>query len=105
MSASVIELKLACFVPRVSRQFRVAAPGAEMDLTLTEASPLPRHQADLAEKFSLIFEGPLHPALPQRMHRLQPADAAPFDLFLVPVASRDPRVRQYQAVINREGAA
>lgn len=102
MSPAVIELSLASFASRISKRFRVGDETGGFDLVLTEAEPLPRHQPGVAEKFSLVFQGPLIPALPQRMHRLHPGDAEALDLFLVPIASKDPGVRQYQAIINRE---
>jgi uncharacterized protein DUF6916 len=40
------------------------------------------------EQFSLLFRGPVEPALPQAIYRLDHAELGSLDLFLVPLAPR-----------------
>jgi hypothetical protein len=50
-------------------------------------------------QFSLVFRGPLQPALPQAIHGLDHADIGHLDLFLVPIGPDGVGMR-YQAVFT-----
>lgn len=77
--------------------------GAEVPLavTLVEVNTLPAHPGAPRAPFSLVFEGPAEPPLPQAIYGLaHPAlGPAPLDIFLVPVA-RAPAGIRYEAVFN-----
>jgi hypothetical protein len=66
-------------------------------LTLVSAS---RFRPDQAEErpFSLIFEGPSEPSIPQQIVKLTHGEFH-IELFIVPI-SDDMNVRRYQAVFN-----
>ncbi len=53
------------------------------------------------EQFSLVFTGPLAPSLDQRVHALQHERIGQFDVFMVPVVSRDTSVMHYECIFNR----
>ena len=52
------------------------------------------------EQFSLVFRGPMTPALPQGIHELEHATLGKLQLFLVPLGPDDSGMR-YEAVFNR----
>lgn len=84
---------LARFEPLVGSRFR---------LMLDETSELPARlvgaQAGI-RSFSLTFEAPAEPALPQRIYRLEHPQLEAMDLFLVPVA-RTATGLHYEAVFG-----
>lgn len=51
------------------------------------------------EPFSLLFLGPPHPVLPQRIYTLENTEMGSFTLFLVPLGPEGGEVR-YQAVFS-----
>ncbi len=77
------------------------ASDAALAVTLVEASALPAHPGAIRAPFSLLFEGPAQPLLPQAIYGLAHATlgAAPLDIFLVPVA-RSAAGMRYEAVFN-----
>ncbi|MGO8739003.1 DUF6916 family protein [Rhodoblastus sp.] len=50
--------------------------------------------------FTLIFQGPAGALLPEGLRRLKAADAAVFDLYLMPVHTPDSGRQDYQAAFN-----
>jgi hypothetical protein len=73
-------------------------PGQALDVRLVElrgGRPDPR-----IEQFSLLFQGPQNPLLPQQMYHLRQAEIGEMDLFLVPVG-QDAGGTYYEAVFNR----
>ena len=83
--------------------------GSRFTLRLDDAAALPAQLIDahaspgagLADRppFSLTFEAPAEPALPQRIYRLEHPQLDPLDIFLVPVA-RTATALQYEAVFG-----
>ena len=55
------------------------------------------------EKFSLFFSGSRIDLLEQNTYTVAHESLGRFDLFLVPICTRDPDKIDYQAVINRPG--
>jgi hypothetical protein len=53
------------------------------------------------EKFSLIFSGCKGEQLAQNTYRCEHQSLGRFDLFLVPILTRNPGKIDYQAVVNR----
>ncbi len=93
---------LAQFAGLVGAGFSLhGATDAPLVVTLVEASALPEHPGALRAPFSLLFEGPAQPLLPQATYGLAHAalGPAPLDIFLVPV-SRSPLGTRYEAVFN-----
>lgn len=57
------------------------------------------HEMGVREPFSLLFEGPPDPFLPQRMYSLDHAQLGRFELFLVPVGQHGTNFR-YEAIFG-----
>ena len=99
-------LTLTLFTPLLGAAFNLhAEAGAPVPVILVEAgTPAgpPAGPPDAARvPFSLVFEGPAQPLLPQATYGLvHPAlGPEPLDMFLVPVA-RSPAGIRYEAVFN-----
>jgi hypothetical protein len=77
--------------------------GSRFTLRLAEDTGLPARlieaRAGRGPNFSLTFEGPAEPALPQRIYRLEHPQLDAMDLFLVPVA-RTATGLHYEAVFG-----
>jgi hypothetical protein len=91
------------FEGRVGESFELSvADGPAMRTELVEAvettepggtGPAGQHRT----QFSLVFRGPLEPALPQATYGLEHAELGHLDLFLVPIGPDGAGMR-YQAV-------
>ena len=57
------------------------------------------------EKFSLVFAGHRAHQLPQETYTFEHPRLGRFEMFIVPVYSRDPAVHKYEAVFNRPSGA
>lgn len=90
------------FSKHVNTKFRVRldAEGA-VDLELEEVKGYPGHPGDQQgmERFSVYFQGPTEPFLPQKLYALQHGQMGEFEIFLVPL-SRNDRGFRYEAVFN-----
>ena len=53
------------------------------------------------ERFSLIFAGPWDQVLEQRIHSFQHPRIGHFEIFIVPVISRDSSAAHYECIFNR----
>lgn len=82
--------------------------GSGFTLRLDEATALPAQLVEARaggstaagrQPFSLTFEAPAEPALPQRIYRLEHPQLDAMDIFLVPVARR-PTGLHYEAVFG-----
>jgi len=81
---------LATFSPLVGTEFRVDVGGAvPVALRLAEASSLSGGRGVPAgysrEPFSLVFHGPVHPALSQRTYPFEHVALGRFEVFIVPI--------------------
>lgn len=68
-------------------------------LSLIDANALTPHPSAVRAPFSLVFEGPAQPLLPQATYGMTHPSLGPLDIFLVPVA-RSPAGIRYEAVFN-----
>jgi len=82
-----------------SKEYRVKLEdGTELTLELAEASPLElSSKGGAREQFSLLFNGPAEPLLPQAIYTLENAELGTIEIFLVPVAADGEGV-DYEAV-------
>lgn len=92
--------QLARFEPLVGSQFSLHVEGhGPLVARLLEAQagrcPAPHGRLP----FSLTFEGPQQPLLPQRIYRVEHPELEAMEIFLVPVSRSDQGV-QYEAVFN-----
>jgi hypothetical protein len=97
-------LTVETFAPAVGDRFVLDHDGGRLALELIEAQPIeagaPAAGADgLRTPFSLLFRGPLDPALPQRIYPLRHDAIGALDIFIVPVARTAAGV-EYQAIFT-----
>lgn len=93
-------LTLARFEPLVGSRFTLRlADDAELPARLIEARAGRSAGLEGRPPFSLTFEAPPEPALPQRIYRLEHPQLDPVELFLVPVA-RSATALHYEAVFG-----
>jgi hypothetical protein len=102
------QLKLETFSPWLKSKFRVTLDSANfLEVELAEAKALtypgqPQSGAKgpMQDSFSLVFHGPDHRFLPQRMYSFEHEQIGRFELFIVPIGQK-PGIIQYQAIFNR----
>jgi len=73
--------------------------GSACSAALVEAKALPAPVFQGRQPFSLLFEGPPQPLLPQRIYRISHPQLDAMHIFLVPVG-RTQSATQYEAVFN-----
>ena len=93
-------LTLQDFAAHRNEVFRLEMPVA-LDLVLAEVQESSNEQI---EQFSLIFSGPLRPALHQGTYVLEHPERGPTAIFLVPIGPRGEQMH-YEAVFARLIAA
>jgi hypothetical protein len=89
------------FQALLGQKFSVSTGSAVLELRLASCRAIPSPLREKAERqaFSLIFHGPLEPALPQRMHNLEGGPDGPLEIFLVPVGPEQQLMR-YEAIFT-----
>lgn len=88
------------FQPLVGSRFTLRLDDtAEVPAQLVEARPGRGGAPQGRQPFSLTFEAPPEPALPQRIYRLEHPQLDAMDIFLVPVA-RTAAGLHYEAVFG-----
>ena len=90
-------LKAEDFQALVGAPFQLRAGPGPLDTVLAEVSV---HHSPGLEGFSLLFQGPPEPVLPQGTYRVASPGFGECDLFLVPVRAGT----TYQAVFSRLAA-
>lgn len=93
-------MALKNFEPLVKTQFNIPLDGQSVKLTLAEIVQQERTPPNY-ECYTLLFKGPLNPALEQQTYRFEHAGAEGWDLFVVPVAGDDEGY-DYEVVVNRQ---
>ncbi len=102
-------IRFAAFARTVGSPYRVLlAEGLSLEVLLVQAEPKPPANARQAaapdagnEKFSLLFQGPPEPPLPQDTYTFQHPRIGTFAMFVALVGSADGTHRYYEAVFNR----
>ncbi len=98
MTATLTEEEFSRYL---NTTFRVKFTDGQVDLELDEVRAY-RNKAverEGMERFSVYFQGPSEPHLPQRVYLMQHDQMGEFEIFLVPV-SRSERGFRYEAVFN-----
>jgi len=72
---------------------------AAVVMTLIAVSGFGRPLLGRREAYSLLFQGPLQPALAQRIYRIRQQQLGNWDIFLVPVG-KESKGLQYEAVFT-----
>lgn len=91
------------FTGQVGRTFRLTPGDAPaLDLVLVEARDLSLQTTVPGAKrapFSLVFQGPKGPVLPQRIYPLENETLGRLEIFLVPIGTDSDGVK-YEAIFN-----
>jgi hypothetical protein len=108
---SLQDIPCSALVGQLNTSFRIQAPcGRTIQVTLTEVKMRgekpPQHgrrpPPDAGhEKFSLFFSGARGDLLQQNIYPVAHETLGRFDLFLVPICTRNPGRIDYQAVVSR----
>jgi hypothetical protein len=89
---------LETFTPAVGESFTVGGDGgATVELLLAEATAADSGEHAPRPPFSLLFEGPGDPLLPQGTYRFRHGSLGTMEIFIVPL-ERDEHGSVYQAV-------
>ncbi len=108
---SLNEITCAALASQVNTPFRIqTAPGRTIKVTLAEVKmgrerprragrPPPRDAGN--ERFSLVFSGARGELLEQNTYAFEHERLGRFDLFVVPIFTRNAAKIDYQAVVNR----
>lgn len=103
-------------IPKLNFQMFASQLNTTFQVTLTDGSTVPLKlvqarkgaaQKDAGgrsigyERFSLLFAGPLQPVLEQQIHAFSQPRIGQFDIFIVPVISRDASATYYECIFNR----
>lgn len=92
------ELSLESFAPAVGEAFTVGGEGgATVELLLVEATPKDAGPHAPRRSFSLLFQGPADPLLPQATYRFEHHSLGVMEIFIVPLG-RDEHGAVYEAV-------
>lgn len=89
------------FSAHLNTTFHVKFPDGQVELELEEVKGyLSKHaEHEGMERFSVYFQGPSQPQLPQHLYLLEHDRMGEFEIFLVPV-SQSERGFRYEAVFN-----
>jgi len=89
---------LETFTPAVGESFTVGGDGeATVELLLAEAAAADSGEHAPRPPFSLLFQGPADPLLPQGTYRFEHGAVGAMEIFIVPLG-RDEHASVYQAV-------
>ena len=89
------------FLQHLNTKFRFKLDTQQVELELIEVKGYagsPQEQSGM-ERFSVYFDGPADPSLPQRAYTVEHEQMGTFDLFIVPLARQQQGCR-YEAVFN-----
>jgi len=89
------------FSRHVNTRFQLKLDDQKLPLELAEVKGYQLHDNEQSgmERFSVFFEGPGSPRLPQRLYSLEHEEMGEFEIFLVPISGNEKGFR-YEAVFN-----
>jgi hypothetical protein len=90
------------FSKHVNTKFCVkldAEAGVDLELTEVKGYMSKQHEQSGMERFSLYFNGPAEPHLPQLLYTFEHDQMGEFEMFLVPLSQNEKGFR-YEAVFN-----
>jgi hypothetical protein len=97
METPLDSLNAKSFAEQLHSTFYAQLGGAKIALKL---SAVEEHNLPRVESFSLIFQGPPSPRLPQKIYEMEHEKLGNFSLFLTAVAG-DKEGISYEAAFNR----
>jgi hypothetical protein len=97
----LIDLTEQEFSRHLNSTFELNLEDRTLELKLVEVNAYMPGKNEPAgmERFSIYFDGPPNLRLPQGLYHLEHADMGGLDLFLVPIAGDEKKLR-YEAVFN-----
>ncbi len=99
MSTSLDALEAGSFQEHLDSAFELRDGEVSASLTLTEVAILRESPVSGRRAFSLVFEGPAVPAVPQGTYALHHEALGELELFLVPIGSDERGVR-YEVIFT-----
>lgn len=92
-------LKKNEFAPHIGSTFRILDRNSptQLEAKLTEVED--RNSSGALEQFSILFQGPPEPILPQQIYDIQHPTMGSFELFLVPIGADESGVT-YESVFS-----
>lgn len=99
MAASLTEKE---FSKHVNTKFRVnldAENGVDLELVEVKGYMSKHNEQTGMERFSIYFQGPGQPYLPQMLYKFQHDQMGEFEIFVVPIAETNAGFR-YESVFN-----
>jgi hypothetical protein len=99
MAASLTEKE---FSQHVNTKFRAnlnADNGVDLELVEVKGYMSKHNEQTGMERFSVYFQGPGEPYLPQKSYTVQHDQMGEFEIFIVPIAKTDAGFR-YESVFN-----
>ena len=98
-------LTVDSFLPLVGSRFSIDLDGRSIDLELTEAKEARHYDDDERNPFSLLFQGPVEPLIPQGQRHFSHPDFSDMELFMVPLGPKSARgegvaVMRYEVVFG-----
>lgn len=98
--AAVKQASLHVFSQYLNTPFFIDVDELPESVTLQLVQVEDKGSNDSFEVFSLLFQGPPEPMLPQRLYRFTHSELGPLDMFTVPI---DPKQKGilYEVVFNR----
>jgi hypothetical protein len=99
MAASLTEKE---FSQHVNTKFRAnldAENGVDLELVEVKGYMSKHNEQTGMERFSVYFQGPGEPYLPQKSYTVQHDQMGEFEIFIVPIAKTDAGFR-YESVFN-----
>ncbi|WP_139490609.1 DUF6916 family protein [Brevibacillus dissolubilis] len=94
------ELSYAAFLEQVNTTFTIVSPDSTQSVELTLIEAVQTLRDERHENFSLMFQGPLQPQLPQGNYRFVHEQMGEHIMFMVPVGQRQDGMR-YEIIFSR----
>ena len=93
------DISLEDFLPHLQRPFRVITRDAELEFVLTQATATGAGIAKHRQPFSLMFQGPAKPLLPQATYDFEHPEHGTIGIFIVPIGA-DGSHSNYEAIFS-----
>lgn len=94
------QLTREVFDDQLNQIFFIKVEDTGIEAELVDCRSLPGEPEEgRRQPFSLLFRGPLEPALPQRIYEVRNQEIGPLEIFLVPIGP-DKVGMQYEAVFT-----
>ena len=96
-------LSMASFKSQLGTSFLINHQASKVNIKLVDVADFATRKQAAAGKegFSLLFHGPKETTLKQDTYLIEHKELGMFSFLIVPVGTKDTRVPQYEAVINR----